>query len=376
VAFATIGGQPAIIPPWPMDLTYHVPGNNVTLGPIDATGEKMAMVGQIWQKDWTSGTKAIRKIGFLPSAVTSAGGSGLTVSLQSVSASGPPVQPDETQDETVAVLLSALTANTQFTTGALSADRTVSPGELVAVVLEFDGSGRLGADTLTLRMTTSQSNHMPACVLKTGGSWAIQSGQPNVFFEFSDGTFGTFLGALPLSGAITTFTAYASTGTPDERGLKLSLPFPYRIVGIFHVTPTNANNSDYQIRVENGAATLLGSLSIDANQVPANASRPDVRHLAPATAASLDIAANTDTYVSLRATAAGTLGVYYIDHGAAGHRALTVGTNIAGVSRSDAGAWTESTTQIPMIGVMVEALSDGAGGGGGGGPLIGGRLIR
>src|SRR5688572_26574526 len=104
--------------------------------PIDATGEQFAISGPVWFKEGT-GTKDITRVGFSFGTITKAGGSGLTVSLQNVSAvAGPPLQPDGTQDQTVAIANgnAAFASNTWIRTDALSANRTVSFGENLSVV--------------------------------------------------------------------------------------------------------------------------------------------------------------------------------------------------------------------------------------------------
>src|SRR5687768_5910779 len=72
---------------------------------IDATGEKQAWCGPVWFQERT-GSKQIVRVGFRLATVVKAGGSGLTVSLQNVNtapAALNTLQPDETQDQTVAI---------------------------------------------------------------------------------------------------------------------------------------------------------------------------------------------------------------------------------------------------------------------------------
>jgi len=117
----------------------------VNAATIDATGEKLAWCGGFVHQDRAA--KDITRVGFFfGSSLIKAGGSSLTVSLQDVSATAAPLQPDETQDQTVAIANgdAGFASSTWYRTGALSANRTVSHGEQLAVVLEFDGGGRLG----------------------------------------------------------------------------------------------------------------------------------------------------------------------------------------------------------------------------------------
>lgn len=138
-----LGGMSSMLypapPRWPAISSFTTTGLL-----IDATGEKAAFIGRVTK------TGNIRKAHFWISALTKAGGSAWTASLQDVDlANGPPMRPDGTQDQTAAVS-NASAAVGWYTTPAFSTDRAVTRGDRLAFVLEFDGSGRLGADSLTL----------------------------------------------------------------------------------------------------------------------------------------------------------------------------------------------------------------------------------
>src|SRR5688572_15951850 len=90
--------------PWgmPANLTTNYVAVSTALT-IDATGEKTSYAGKVFYPDRSSATKAITKVGFRFAAVTKAGGSALTVSLQNVTGvtgagTGGPMVGDETQD--------------------------------------------------------------------------------------------------------------------------------------------------------------------------------------------------------------------------------------------------------------------------------------
>src|SRR5262245_9299830 len=136
MAFVQVPGNGLWIPSPSLPYSFAAAPALSTLLLIDATGEEAAFCGRVFFPV-RSGTKDVRKVGFRFGAVTKAGGSALTVSLQDVNlGTGPTMQPDETQDQTVAVANAdaGFTSNAWYQTGALSADRTVALGELLAVV--------------------------------------------------------------------------------------------------------------------------------------------------------------------------------------------------------------------------------------------------
>src|SRR5207253_746752 len=95
---------------------------------IDAAGEKVAFIGNLWHPTVKTGTINIRKVHFRCGAVTLNAASELRVSLQTVSSTvGPPYQPDGVQDEfyDFKTATTAITANAWNSTGNLSADRVV-----------------------------------------------------------------------------------------------------------------------------------------------------------------------------------------------------------------------------------------------------------
>jgi len=340
---------------------------------IDATGEKIAYIGRVWNKDGSS--KNINKVGFLFGSVTKAGGSGLTVSLQDVSlTSGPVFQPDETQDQTVAIANgdAGFTSNAWYQTGALSATRTVSPGDLLAVVIEYDGSGRLGADAVNVRclaQADSSGFNMPGVVLKSGGSWSDTTDIPNVILEFDDGTFGTLDGGFPLS-ATSSAAFKQDTGTADEYAMEFSVPFPCKADGCWLTHALSANTSNYEIVLYEGT-TVKTTVTVDANAVKAAGDSP--RFAWFAFSSQISLTANTTYYLAVKPTqTTSTVTLHYFDVAAANHfQAHDGGTAFRFATRLDEGAWAAATTtRRPYMGIRLCAFDDGVGGGSGGGLKI------
>lgn len=335
---------------------------------IDATGEKVGFSGRVWFAART-GTKAIRKIGFRFGAVTKAGGSGLTVSLQDPTGvtgagTGGPMVPDETQDQTVAVANgdAAFAANTWYQTGDLSADRTVSFGDKLSICWEYDGGGRLGADTVTIAgLGATQSGHAHSCVaaLKTA-SWAVAAVVPNVILEFSDGTFGTLMGAFPCS-AISSI-AYNSGSAADEIALEMTWPGPLKIDGVGGIWTPSAAGADFDVVVYDGTSAMSnGTVAVDGDDATGAAQRFGYAQLP----GMVTLAANTTYRIALKPNATNITLVYF-EVAAAGHFQAHVGGEAwAYTTRVDAGSWAAATTtRRPFLWPYVCAMDDGAGSGG------------
>lgn len=357
MAYTQIPGVGPLFPASP-DISLPPAFSNALL--IDATGEKIAMSGCVWFPG-RSGTKNISRIHVLPGTVVSAGGSGVTFSLQDPdTTAGPPTRPDGAQDQTVAALLSSMTTDTWFRSNTLSATRTVSCGDKLSVVVEYDGSGRLGADSLILKgLTANNSGHAHRCHASLfTTSWAVQPAIPNVLLEFDDGTFGTLIGAFPCSDTGT--IAFNSGSTPDENALQFQYPFPCKVDG-GEVIILGSGTADFDVVLyDSDGTTVLASTSVSGRHLANTAGR----RLPFDFSAEVTLLANTTYYLAVKPTTANNVTVYYFDVNANGHlSAHFLGTTGILNSQTNGGGWGAGTnTRRIFAGLRLSSLSDGAGG--------------
>ena len=334
-------GQAGYIPAWP-DGSFT--NQSISSQTIDATGEKVSYCGTNYAPDGAS--HSIRKVGVYFNTVVKAGGSALTLSLQDPSTStGPPMQPDGTQDQTVAISNASIASTTFVLSGALSADRAVAFGEAVCVVVEFDGSGRLGSDSFGLG-STSRGSGNPATFAETAlftASWASASRLPIVIFEYSDATYGTLDGASVFSAANTS-VAYNSGSATDEYALKFTVPMNGYIDGVF-LNISIAAGADFDVVLYSGT-TSLASKSIDANWWSVVVNGLGGLIAFPKTT----VSTGTTYYLSVKPTTANnvTLGGYTVAS-AAYLAAMPQGTGYIRSGRVDAGSWSETSTVLPSI---------------------------
>lgn len=309
---------------------------------IDATGEKVSFIGHLWSPGGAS--KSIRKIGFgFGSTIVKAGGSALTVSLQDVSTTaGPPAQPDGAQDQTVAVPSASITASAFLMTAALSADRAVSFGDLLSVVIEFDGAGRLGSDSVQIATLQAYTqSYLPSTSVFTA-SWADAARMPIIVFEFSDGTYGTLDGAQVFS-AFNTSVVYNSGSANDENALRFTAPSNGVLDGV-RLSLTAATGADFDIVLYAGT-TALASVSVDQNTYSPTASGGAYFTFPPTTLTAgsvyfLSVKPTTTNNVTLAgATVASNAYLGATPQGIEWYRA----------QRVDGGAWTTTNTIVPNI---------------------------
>lgn len=321
---------------------------------LDATGELIAWVGPVWTPN--RGAKNIQKAGFRSHTNVIAGGSDVLLSLRDVDlTAGPIYRPDATDDQTVALTLS--TTSGWIMSGNFSAVRAVNHGDLVALVLGFGVSGRLGADTITARNLNQLGNNNRA--LNGGvasflsGVWAAETVMPSVLLGFDDGTFGTIgHGSLPFS----TFNAnsFNSGSATNRRSMRFRPTAPMKIEGIWAYMQVAAGADFNVILYEDGVQRA--SASVDANAVEAAGG---TRHLRILFASEQTLWPDRVYDVDFVPTTVNDITVNYLTVDVASHlQALPGGAAFTMASRTDTGAYTENSDRHMVGGLLLSAIPD------------------
>ena len=343
---------------------------------INDTAEKAAFVGRIWWPDRADVSKDITKVHFRAGAVTFGGSSQYRLSLQDVSlTAGPPMQPDGTADQSVTPAAGTGPTANAWNTLTLGANRTVALGALVAVVWDYvtftAGDSIVISGLRAATASAQMASHQAMGVLDTG-SWAAVTCLPNVVFEFTDGTFGAFIVGHVFSAYNTRTFASNSTGSGglnagDERGLEFVPEVPMKVDGCFIGGLQVNAGATFDVVLYEGT-TAVATVSCDDNTMLAVST---ARQIFVPFAAEITLSTANTYRLVLKPTTTNSLVLSTITLSAAGHRVLCSGTNCAGNSREDAGAWgTADTTELPWMALSVSSFDDGAGGGVGPGRSI------
>lgn len=325
---------------------------------LDASGEKLGLIVQAPK------TGTLHKVHFLTGTVTT--GDTLKVSFQNITMTTG--APDETADEYRTIVIANGDDNVIKSTGILSSDgtdtgtpRSVTKGDMLAVVFEFD-SYVAGNLNIAARSTTfpAQANGCHYCILKTGGSWGSKTSQPIVALEYSDGTF-SWIPSIPGAVSRTVTGFYSSSSTPDERGNILSVSVPMRVTGLWAIG-IFSQDVDLVLYDSDGTTALM-TCSIDKDLAAGTTNACYYGRLGSGT---VNLAANTNYRVAVKPTTTSSVTIYVQKFGAAAQLdQCSGGSSIHYTARTDAGAWSETTTQRVICGALVDAIDDGAGGGGG-----------
>lgn len=371
MTIANIGGR--FQWPTPMAWTAALPIFGATTLLMDASGEKAALVFHAPK----AGT--LDKFEFRLGTLTNTT-NGVRCSFQSVTNASVPRVPDETQDQFRAV--TGLAANTWTVPGLMTSDgtdggvkRTVTFGELLACVIDFESftAGDVVApnvSTVTNAATPHQHAYSISSIAKQAGAWVLSnSGNLVMALKYSDGSYSHVAHDVVPWSAVGTHT-FNSGSTPDEIGIIWTPPAQVRAWG-FHLRGDMDNAYDVVLYDTDGT-TALETISIGANDRSVASSGGGTEY---PFSQQRTLAAGSAYRLTVK-PGASNVALYYADVSAAEIMdGAQAGSALHQTHRTNAGAWTQTTTRRPFMGFVLDGFSDGAGGGGG--PLIGpGRLVR
>lgn len=266
-------------------------------------------------------------------------------------------------------------------TATLTAAASLTVEDEFAIIITVDTAGA----TPNLQLTVSPSNLnntgglYPVCLLDAGaGTWASAAFAFDWILQY--GTAGVIptSGMIPVNGG-GTLTAFNSGSTDDEIALRFQVPFKCRCSGarVFMGNITAAG--DFTISLwpasSDDDTDALAQVTEDGDVV--SSATADCFVEVPFSPVTLDI--NTTYYLGLRADTANNISIGELTTATVANAILAFPGVSAQMYRSrrawtagTAGAWTDTTTTLPLINLIIDQLDDGAGGGGGGQRVIGG----
>lgn len=301
----------------------------------------------------------INKVGYFPGSVAGAGA--VDVRVETVDGSG---NPSGSLWGTNTNASHSPTSST-FAWVTLTASATVAVGDIVALRISYAS----GTSVRVNNMDTLMSTGLPYRVKHEGSVLKSGASIPVIGCQLDTGEV-QFTGA-PLINSTTISTDINTGTTPDETGLKITVPFSGRCVGMT-VRVVNLSTTYAAKLYDSDGSTVLASQTGQDTDV--NASSGAVTFLW----SGVELTAG-QTYRAVILPETGTsVRMYYGDMDAAGTRASwPAGTNGQWTERTDAGSWTDTNTRMPYITLLFDQLNDGSGGGGGllVNPGLGGGLL-
>ena len=304
---------------------------------LDASAEKAATI-------WRAGhSGAIRKIHFRTATVTT--GDTMRVSLQDVDTSTG--DPDGVADQSGTVVVAASDDST-WKTVTLGADRTVTRGDWLAAVIEFDsfvaGNMQIARNTGPVSLHGAYNDHFTA-------AWAKVSAHPVLAVEYSDALFYPQPGVH--SGVVSSTSFNVDTVSFDEYGMLFTLPFSASCCGLGFFSSLAA---DLDLVLYSGT-TPLQSVSWDSSIAIAAIQAREMFFPASQT-----LSANTPYRVTIKPTTTSNVAIRHLDlFSAAARGQLPGGTVVQLTKRVDSGAWTDVDTSRPLMWLLLDGIDAGGG---------------
>jgi|WetSurMetagenome_2_1015567.scaffolds.fasta_scaffold154184_2 hypothetical protein len=341
--------------------------NSFSNATLDAAGESISYIGKIFIPG--GGSKTISAAGggkiVWSTSISSTflnAGTNVRVGINDVNSSG---VEDGTHDvyadlvggtDTIATL-------TVYSTAMEVGSKTITHGDLIAVVIEMTTRG--GADSITVSAGNNAS-WFPHCATDTGSGPTRAASAPCCHIIFDDGTYGWFpdyYGCL-----ITDISTLNLNSTPDEVALVFQLPFACEITQLFAHIGAIATTDDFEIilySTPSGTPAAIDTFAFTgfyAGSTGASADTP-FKVVLPTTRTLL---ANTEYAIAVRPTTTNNITLKSLDFGTgnAAYRAMTtLGTNWYYGSRTNqSGAFAATTTKLPYIGFNFRSIENIAGG--------------
>lgn len=318
---------------------------------LDAASEKAAAVFE------ASRACSIRKIHFRTGTVTT--GATLDCRVETVSAvNGDPSGTLFAVNTNVSHVLNNTDDNVWLSTANLTADATLAQGDRFALVIV---NPAVSAGNFILA-------HASDALVGSWGygdlftaSWAKQTNYPMIIAECSDGSFLTPLlpGFYPASAVGS--TTFNNTSTPDERGVVITPQFDCRTSGGWLWISVAAGIGWDVVLYAADGTTPLATRTFDSDQLRTTGT--DFIRFSWTT--SVELAAGTQYRLVYKPTSASNIVIEHIDVNSAAILDQMGGKQACHhTQRTDAGAWSETTTRRTMIGLQIDAVDDGAGTGG------------
>jgi hypothetical protein len=311
------------------------------------------------------------------------------VGIQDVdTTTGSPARPDGTMDvkKTLTGGTDTITASAENTATMSTGTKTISHGDLIAIVLRMTARG--GADSVTVGYAAwsfgSYAIDRPLVATTTDFStWSARvGGNPCAYIQFDDGTFGILDYHAPFwPGCVSSgsFSA-ADSNNPDENGLIFQVPWACKIDALFCVMDASIGvNSDCDLKLYSdptGTPTLITSASLlgENSMTGGNSGFITVQ-----LASEVQLSASTDYCLSVKATSSSAVSLSQTVLMSTNlFNFLPGGTTLKKATRNDStGAFTPESPAVtlPILGVRISQLHDSSTGGGGG-HIIGGSVIR
>lgn len=316
---------------------------------MDAAGEKVGMM------IYAPKTGNVRKIHFRTGTVTT--WQNLTVGFQGGSSGLPDGSFSHSGTAT-----GADTDDNAWKAVTLSVDKGVTRGDRLYLAFEWAST----AGNLNINYNSALYRTVFPALYTT--SWARVAGAPLVVLEYDDGSIGVQEGTYP---GVFSGTSFNSGSTPDERALYFQQAAPMQIDGAVLRCAIDATD-DFDIVLYDVADNVLATKSVSGNDFQTTSEG----YAFVPFGSVIDLSASTVYRLAFKPTTVNNVVLYGCTVGSAAWMAsLPGGADWYSSTRTNGGAWSQTTTERPFIHPHIVGMDSG-GGSGGVASLVGGGLVK
>jgi hypothetical protein len=296
---------------------------------------------------------------------------GVRLSFQGLDAAG---RPDNVEDE-YTIITAGFASNTWMVPPSYmgaggpgtGAKRVVTKGDWIACCLRFENF--VASDNITISGISidsktgvnGQLNTYVATSTSSGATWTTTNTSPiNIALKYSDGTYAV-LDWPHIPASASNSRIFNSGSTPDERGLLFQVPFPCRLSSVWARVDSDGA---FDIVLYDAASSVVISETIAHLNVFGTAGANGQYMLTTPQ----PLTKNVNYRLAFKPTTVTSITIYDVDFNSSVIRATNPGGSTwKSTSRTDAGAWTDVDTNLPIMGLVFDGFDDATGGGGGGG---------
>jgi hypothetical protein len=192
----------------------------------------------------------------------------------------------------------------------------------------------------------------------SGATWSTsQVGGICVALKYDDGTYGQmeWPNMCPTAFNLRTFN---SGSTPDERGLLFQIPFPGRLTGVW--VRIDSDNAFDIVLYDAASSAVFTETPSFVNVYATSGANAYYKIGTPPT-----LTKNVNYRLAIK-PGASNISIYDMDFNSSAIRIANVPHSTwMSTSRTNAGAWTDTNTNVPFIGLVFDGFDDATGGGGG-----------
>lgn len=349
---------------------------------LDAAGESRTHIGKVYLEAGTGSKTISSSGGAIRWRVATVGafanaGTTIRIGIQDV-ASG---VEDGTFDVYADLVggTDTITSSTEYLTPMETGTKTISHGDLIAISVEMISKG--GSDSIQvsamntgIHARASTGAKFPYITQDTGTGPSKSASATMAFaIEFDDGTLGWITPGILIPGTFSISSqSFANNSTPDEYAAVFQVPFKCRISGGHIWVGSIGTTDNFEIILYSdptGTPTVIETITMDPLLTGSTAAGVEPYLFTFATPR--ELTPNTEYAIALRPTTTGSIAIGYIDLTSGNTKyknPLPFGSTLEFMARTNqSGAFTSvQTYHLPLFGLLIDQLDDGAGSSGGG----------